>query len=490
MTVYALIDRLITLCIQNNMIDETDTIYCRNRVLALLQEPEYEVSESLNINFYETLYALADYAIKKEIIVDSLYAKDIFCSNLMNIFIPLPSIVNKNFFEYYDHSPVQATQYFYTLSQNTNYIKTDRIAKNIMFKTASPYGEIDITINLSKPEKDPKQIALEKTAAPNKYPACLLCPENEGYEGTVKLPDRANHRMIRLSLNNKDWMLQYSPYLYYNEHCILLSTKHEPMKISKDTFYNLLEFVEMFPHYFVGSNADLPIVGGSILAHEHYQGGSYTFPLNRASVLFDFEINGYPNLTCRAMNWPLSTLRLSGKNIDELVECSHMILEKWRTYNDPSVEILAQSDGVPHNTITPIARQNGNEFEIDLVLRNNRTTAEHPLGIFHPHADVQHIKKENIGLIEVMGLAILPGRLLDELEEIKDYILGKSDLVRDYHKTWADQLKLAYTSDLNLDDFIQSALGAKFTRVLEDAGVFKLNETGIAAFNAFTNNLN
>ena len=490
MNLYALIDRLVTLCHENNMIDQMDTIYCRNRVLALLQENEYEESEPLNTTFYETLYALSNYATGKKIIEDSLYAKDIFCSNLMNIFIPTPSIVNKNFFELYDHDPKQATEYFYKLSKNTNYIKSDRIAKNIIFKADSPYGEIDITINLSKPEKDPKQIALEKTAPPNKYPSCLLCIENEGYEGTVKLPDRANHRMIRLNLNDKDWMLQYSPYLYYNEHCILLSTQHEPMKISKDTFYNLLEFTSMFPHYFIGSNADLPIVGGSILSHEHYQGGSYVFPLNQASTLFDFELGKYQSITCRAMNWPLSTIRLSGQNIDELVECSYMILEKWRTYSDASVSILATTNDTPHNTITPIVRKNGQDFEVDLVLRNNRTTDEHPLGIFHPHVDVQHIKKENIGLIEVMGLAILPGRLLNELEEIKCYILGNDVTVKDYHKQWADELKQAYTDETELDTFIHAALGAKFTRVLEDAGVFKLNESGIDAFKNFTQSLN
>ncbi|MEG0013760.1 MAG: UDP-glucose--hexose-1-phosphate uridylyltransferase [Cellulosilyticaceae bacterium] len=482
---YALIDNLISLSIANQLIEPMDSIYVRNRILSLFKENEYERTLPIQKDLYQTLESLTDIAVEKGLIADTLADRDIFSSMIMNEFLDKPSIVNQKFFQKYEQSPSDATNYFYHTSRASNYVKVDRIAKNKEFTVDSPYGDIKITINLSKPEKDPKQIALEKLAPPNKYPSCLLCIENEGYNGTIKLPDRANHRMIRLDLSNKSWLMQYSPYLYYNEHCIVLSETHTPMQITKQTFYNLLSFTGLLPHYFIGSNADLPIVGGSILSHEHYQGGSYTFPINSAKDLFSFTINKYPNIQAKAMNWPLSTLRLSSKTINDLAECSDMILKLWKEYNDVSNDILSHTTSTPHNTITPVCRRNGEYYEMDLVLRNNRTNANHPLGIFHPHADVHHIKKENIGLIEVMGLAILPGRLLTELEEIKAYILGTTDTVPEYHKPWADSLKATYEETQDLEAFIIQAIGDKFVRVLEDAGVYKLNEKGIQGFKKF-----
>ncbi|MDZ5252242.1 UDP-glucose--hexose-1-phosphate uridylyltransferase [Clostridium sp. LIBA-8841] len=492
----ALIDRLIEISINNNLIEEMDTIYIRNRLLSLFKEEIYTPSEeSLTLSFHETLAALINIALDKKLIEDALYAKDILSSHIMNTFLPSPSLLNKEFFVKYSSSPEESTNYFYSLSKNSNYIRTDRIAKNISFKAPSKYGVMDITINLSKPEKDPKEIALARNSVKSNYPNCLLCIENEGYEGTVTHPDRANHRMIRLNLNNKTWLLQYSPYLYYNEHCIILSKEHVPMKIDTNTFKNLLEFVNQFPHYFAGSNADLPIVGGSILSHEHYQGGNHRFPMNDAKKLFDFSLDAFEDVQCEAINWPISTIRLRGENIDSLVLASDLILKKWRNYSDESLGILAYSNEEPHNTVTPMVRKEEGKFVIDLSLRNNRTSEEHPLGIFHPHKEVHHIKKENIGLIEVMGLAVLPGRLLKELEEIKEYLLDNTSLdsIEEYHKPWVLELKKKYNylkSSTELNDFVNKELSNKFVSVLEHCGVFKLDENGLEGFKKFTNSLN
>lgn len=487
---YTLLDHLVELATQENLITPDDRIYCRNQLLHLWNVSTYEdTTGSHHLSLCETLDALADLAVTMKKIEDITPERDRFTSNMMNVFLDKPSTINQAFQTYYNESPEQATHYFYDLSKKVNYIKTSRIAKNKSFKADSPYGPIQLTINLSKPEKDPKQIALAKNAVSTHYPKCLLCIENEGFEGTTTLPDRSNHRMIRLNLNEKSWMLQYSPYLYYEEHCILLSASHEPMCIGSHTFKNLLCFVEAFPHYFLGSNADLPIVGGSILSHEHYQGGRYDFPMNAAQELFTFSLESFPDITCKTLHWPLSTIRLRSPNIESLVACSTAILESWRNYSDPAADILAYSEDVPHNTITPIAHKEEDLFVMDLVLRNNRTTDTHPLGIFHPHQDVHHIKKENIGLIEVMGLAILPGRLLNELEAVKRSLSGPMDEVAPYHLEWATQLKAAYTAEQSPDTFIQQALGEKFVRVLEDAGVFKLSPTGINAFRDFTNHL-
>ena len=482
---YGLIERLIELAISNQLITDRDTIYMRNRLLATFHETDYEFTTPSHTDLYETLDQLAHIAIQRELIEDTLSQRDIFTSTLMNLFLPSPSIVENQFWTLYQENPKVATNYFYKLSRNANYVKVNRIAKNISFTTPSPYGPLDITINLSKPEKDPKDIAKQKSMTSSTYPTCLLCIENEGYAGTTTLPDRANHRTISLHLNHKDWRLQYSPYLYYNEHCILLSKTHEPMSLTQNSFYNLLGFVEQFPHYFIGSNADLPIVGGSILAHEHYQGGCYEFPMHRASVLDTFSIKTYPSITCKLLNWPLSTLSISGTSLDEVAQCTNYIYEKWKTYSDPEVQILAETNGTRHNTITPVARKQGAHFIMDIVLRNNRTSDEHPLGIFHPHEDVQHIKKENIGLIEVMGLAILPARLQKELEEVKAFILDKPNTIADYHLAWAKELKESYTHDINLEFYLQNAIGKKFSRVLEDAGVFKMTSEGIKHFKKF-----
>ena len=482
---YALIEGLIQIGMNNELISARDHIYVRNRLLAAFKETNYELTPASTADLYTTLDALADEAVKRGLIEDTLSQKDQFTSTLMNDFLPAPSIIEEKFWHLYHQDKESATNYFYALSKNTNYVKANRIAKNIIFHTPSPYGTLDITINLSKPEKDPKDIARQKTMAPTTYPSCLLCVENEGFNGTSTLPDRANHRMIELHLNNRDWRLQYSPYLYYNEHCILLSTKHEPMTLTENSFRNLLSFVAQFPHYFIGSNADLPIVGGSILAHEHYQGGHYTFPLHRAKVLDTFTLDHFKNVKCELISWPLSTLSLSCKDMEELVACSNYIYEKWQVYSDEAVDILASTNGVRHNTVTPIARKVGEDYVMTLVLRNNRTDQAHPLGIFHPHDDVQHIKKENIGLIEVMGLAILPARLKTELEEVKNFILDKPNQIAPYHLEWAKALKKVYSPNTSIDTFVEQEVGKKFTRVLEDAGVFKTTPEGIAHFKQF-----
>ena len=484
---YALIERLIELSIQNRLITSRDALYTRNRLLAAFHENNYEPSTPVQTDLYDTLDALAELAVSKSIIEDTISQKDCFTSTLMNCFLPLPSDIETNFWQLYKNSPKDATSYFYNLSQFSNYIKMNRIAKNISFHTPSPYGILDITINLSKPEKDPKDIAKQKSMASSTYPTCLLCIEKEGFTGTSALPDRANHRMIRLHLNHRDWMLQYSPYLYYNEHCILLSQKHEPMSLTKNSFYNLLSFVNEFPHYFIGSNADLPIVGGSILAHEHYQGGCYEFPMHRATVIDTFTLEAYPNIQGSLLNWPLSSLSISGDSLEEVAECTNYIYEKWKVYSDSQVGILANTEGTRHNTITPVARKKDGKFIMDIALRNNRTSEEHPLGIFHPHQDVQHIKKENIGLIEVMGLAILPGRLKDELEAVKSYIIGEASesAVADYHLPWAKELKANYDDSIDPTSYVHEAVGQKFSCVLEDAGVFKMNEEGITHFKQF-----
>ncbi|HAT4306770.1 TPA: UDP-glucose--hexose-1-phosphate uridylyltransferase [Clostridium perfringens] len=492
----ALIDRLIEISINNNLIEDMDTVYTRNRLLSLFNENSYTpCGEKLTLSFHETLNELINIAIEKNIIEDALYSKDIFSSDIMNIFLPTPSLINKEFYKRYAISPKESTDYFYSLSKSSNYIRTDRIAKNINFKAPSKYGTMDITINLSKPEKDPKEIALARNSVKSNYPKCLLCIENEGYEGTVTHPDRANHRMIRLNLNDRNWMLQYSPYLYYNEHCIILSEDHVPMKIDISTFKNLLSFVDKFPHYFAGSNADLPIVGGSILSHEHYQGGNHRFPMNDAKKLFDFSINGFEDVECEAIKWPISTIRLRGENIDSLVLASDLILKKWRDYSDETLDILAYSNDEMHNTITPMVRKEDGKFVVDLSLRNNRTSKEHPLGIFHPHEEVHHIKKENIGLIEVMGLAVLPGRLLKELEKIKEYLKNEISLdnIEEYHRSWALELKKKFDylkSSTELNDFVNKELSNKFVSVLEHCGVFKLNEEGLEGFKRFTDSLN
>jgi len=411
--IFQLVQQLIQQALAAQLIEREDEVYARNQVLTLLQLEEYkEVELGGSIpEIPELLELIVDYAVEQNIIEDIFDIKDIFSSQMMDCFIARPSGVNKQFYEEYRQSPELATDYFYKLSKNSNYIQMKRIRQNIEYKAATEYGDLDITINLSKPEKDPKSIELEKLAKKSSYPKCLLCIENEGYAGRIGHPARSNHRMIRVNLTGENWYLQYSPYVYYNEHCIVLSKTHTDMKISPLTFKRLLEFVDQFPHYFLGSNADIPIVGGSILSHEHYQGGNYQFAMAKAEDDWTFSMDVFSNVECSIVKWPMSVIRLRSEDTTSLVDAGAYIFEKWKGYSDETVGILARTGETPHNTVTPIARKSGDRFELDLVLRNNRTSDEHPLGIFHPHADVHHIKKENIGLIEVMGLARRGGKL-------------------------------------------------------------------------------
>jgi UDPglucose--hexose-1-phosphate uridylyltransferase len=495
MEIYDLIQSLLDQSMECEMIEREDEIYARNQLMSLLQLADYpEKMEGVKgASIPDVLEQIVQYAFEKGIVGILDADKEIFSSKLMNVLVQRPSDVNRRFYRHYEKDPTCATEYFYQLSQNSNYIQTKSIAKNISYKTDTPYGELDITINLSKPEKDPKQIALEKEKKQDvQYPKCLLCEENEGYVGRVGHPARSNHRMIRLELEDEPWYLQYSPYVYYNEHCIVLSKEHRDMKISRKGFERLLSFVEKFPHYFVGSNADLPIVGGSILTHDHYQGGNYEFAMARADQEYSFQMKEFSHVSAATVKWPMSVIRLRSRNKEELIQAADYILTSWKGYSDEKVDIHAYSGDTPHNTITPIARMREGQLELDLVLRNNRTSEKHPLGIFHPHSDVHHIKKENIGLIEVMGLAVLPARLKEELEEVKAYLLGKSSLVKDYHLPWAEELKNKYEtewSDDTAEEILKREVGLKFQRVLEDAGVFKRDTDGQVAFRRFCESL-
>ncbi|WP_363550540.1 UDP-glucose--hexose-1-phosphate uridylyltransferase [Caldifermentibacillus hisashii] len=498
------IQQLINEAIHQAIIDPMDEIYVRNQILSLLNLDDFQVQDTSKLAkdvpvdpdliIPELLEKIVQYAVKNGIIEYYLDAKEIFSAKIMNCFLASPSVVNQRFYEKYENSPVAATDYFYQLSKNSNYIQMNRIKKNIVFKAPTEYGNLDITINLSKPEKDPKQIAKERSA-PQKggYPTCLLCIENEGYAGRIGHPARSNHRMIRMNIRGEDWYLQYSPYVYYNEHCILLSKTHRNMFISRETFGRLLDFVERFPHYFLGSNADLPIVGGSILSHDHYQGGHYEFPMAVAEEEYAFSVQGFSNVTCSILKWPMSVIRLRSSKKDDVIELSDRILEKWKTYSDPVAEIIAFTGSTPHNTITPIARIRDGQYEMDLVLRNNRTSEEHPLGIFHPHKEVHHIKKENIGLIEVMGLAVLPARLKNELVEVGKFLCNQPNEIADYHLPWAEQLKQKYDGEINeqnVKKIVKVEVGNKFLQVLMDAGVFKRDTKGKAAFQRFIETLN
>lgn len=490
--VYENLAGLLQKALESALIEEADTAYVRNQVMNLLglesfPEESIEPADDAIPNLLENLIA---YAIEQGVIMDIFDDKEILSANMMNCFVARPSVINAVFNEKYAGSPIAATDYFYELSKNSNYIQMNRIQKNISYKTDTPYGKMDITINLSKPEKDPEQIRREREMKQTlSYPKCLLCKENEGYTGRIGYPARANHRVVRIPLAGENWYFQYSPYVYYNEHSILLSEEHRDMKIDRNGFERLLGFTELFPHYFVGSNADLPIVGGSILSHDHYQAGRYEFAMTKAEDAFTFGMDSYPDITASVVKWPMSVIRLKGRKIDSLVDAADEILQTWRNYSDESADVLAFTGETPHNTVTPIARKRSGLFEIDLVLRNNRTTKEFPSGIFHPHADVHHIKKENIGLIEVMGLAVLPPRLKEELAEIQEFLLGNASNVAPFHLGWAEQLKAQYGT-LSLPEdaeaILQEELGKKFVRVLEDAGVLKEKE----AFQRFIDTLN
>lgn len=473
------IQGLIQKAIETKLIYASDRIYVFNQLLSLLgiencSEITEQITEDTIPNLLEKITA---FAVENNVIEDNFDDKEILSANIMNCFVARPSTINEIFQQKYKNSPKEATDYFYELSKNSNYIQMKRIKKNIHFKAETVYGKMDITINMSKPEKDPEQIKRERDfKTTSDYPKCVLCMENEGYVGRVGYPARANHRIIGIQLGDENWYLQYSPYVYYNEHSILLAEEHCAMKISRGTFERLLTFIEKFPHYFIGSNADLPIVGGSILSHDHYQAGRYEFPMTNAPNAFSFTLKNYSNVSASILDWPLTTIRLQSDEKDSLVQAADNILTKWKNYSDKKAEIIAFTGNTPHNTVTPIARMRGGKFELDLVLRNNRTTKEHPFGIFHPHSDVHHIKKENIGLIEVMGLAVLPARLKDELAEIKKFLLGKQSEVATYHQEWAEQLKDKYRelSDLEqIESALEKELGDKFAKVLGDAGVFK-----------------
>ena len=493
------ISRLLEYGLQRGLIAPEDKAYAANRMLALLGLREFEpqpVEEELHTPV-EPLERLCQFAAEAGLIEpDTRDGRDQFDTELMNCLMPRPSQVVKEFYSLYDQDKEAATDYYYDLARSSNYIRVDRIEKDRMWTAPTPYGDLVITINLSKPEKDPKAIAAAKNAPQSGYPKCALCRENEGYLGSANQAARGNHRLIPLELGGEPWFLQYSPYVYYNEHCIVLSHEHRPMKVSRQSISRLLEFVTFLPHYFVGSNADLPIVGGSILTHDHFQGGRYEFPMAKAPIREKVCFPGFEDVEAGIVHWPMSVIRLRGKEAQRLVDLADKILTAWREYSDESAEILAYTEGTPHNTITPIARRRGEDYELDLVLRNNRTTPEHPLGLFHPHAEYHHIKKENIGLIEVMGLAILPPRLLTEtglLEQaLKDPAQAQEIMARpemEKHQAWYEELKAAGAGEGDTQRAIQESIGVIFGKILGNAGVYKDTEEGREAFRRFCSSL-
>ena len=482
-----LVETFVTKVIAESTFEELDRIYLTNRVLALVGDGVLEVKTGQD-NLIDLKDQLVEEAVRLGTIENSQAAREILGADLMDLVTPCPSQVNRDFWATYAQSPEQAIADFYQLSQKNDYIKLKAIAKNIAYRVPSDYGELEITINLSKPEKDPKEIAAAKLVKSSNYPQCQLCMENEGYHGRVNHPARSNHRIIRFGISGQEWGFQYSPYAYFNEHCIFLDSQHRPMAIGRQSFERLLAIVEQFPGYFAGSNADLPIVGGSILTHDHYQGGRHVFPMEVAPIQKSFTFEGFESVKAGIVQWPMSVIRLTSDSKDDLTNLAEKILLSWRQYSDPSVQVLAESNGTPHHTITPIARKRDGLFELDLVLRDNQTSPEHPDGIYHPHKDVQHIKKENIGLIEVMGLAILPPRLKEEVEQVAAYLVGEDVLVSDYHQEWADELKENHPDlkdKIQALETVQESVGKIFARVLEDAGVYKQTEEGQAAFMRF-----
>ena len=491
------------------LIEPEDKQYTINRLLELFQLDELEDDV---VSAYEKqpqmtqvtaedalegiLSQMMDYAHEQGILEeDSIVYRDLFDTKIMSMLVPRPGEVIRRFRELYQEDAQKATDYFYKLSRDTDYIRRYRIKKDLKWTTDTPFGELDITINLSKPEKDPKAIAAAKLAKQSGYPKCLLCKENEGYAGRINHPARQNHRIIPVTINSSDWYFQYSPYVYYNEHCIVFNSEHTPMKIERAAFGKLLDFVEQFPHYFVGSNADLPIVGGSILSHDHFQGGHYEFAMAKAPVEQEIRFDGFEDVCAGIVRWPMSVIRIASESRERLVELADKILLKWRGYTDEDAFIFAETDGEPHNTITPIARKRDGKYELDLVLRNNITTDEHPLGVYHPHAGLHHIKKENIGLIEVMGLAVLPARLKDEMAQLKEALLSGADIradeVLEKHADWVREFCAKYDSAgtvidaSNVDEILRTEIGLVFQQVLEDAGVYKCTKEGRDAFLKF-----
>ena len=491
----ASIAALVQYAVDKGLIEESDRTWAENRVLGALGVSEYERPETIpTMELEEILKTLLDDAEARGIISGGVTERDLLDTELMGRLTPRPSQVIGEFKEKLADSPKAATDWFYGFCQDTDYIRRYRIARDVKWVTSTAYGDLDITINLSKPEKDPKAIAAARTAVQSGYPKCQLCRENEGYAGRMNHPARQNHRIIPITIDGQDWFFQYSPYVYYNEHCIVFNGKHVPMKIDRSAFRKLLDFVVQFPHYFVGSNADLPIVGGSILSHDHFQGGHYTFAMERAEIEKTVSFPGFDDVTAGIVKWPMSVIRLRCADDNRLVDLAEKILTAWRAYSDPDAGIYAETNGEPHNTITPIARRRGDQYELDLVLRNNLTTEEYPLGVFHPHAELHHIKKENIGLIEVMGLAVLPSRLKSELAQLAETLVQGGDLRADEaiakHADWAEELKTRYTfTEENVMNILHTEVGHVFARVLEDAGVYKCTPEGRLAFERFINSV-
>ena len=494
---YKNIKKLVEYGVQTGLTPECERTYTTNLLLEIFKEDDYEdVSiEGEELDLEQILKALLDEAVARGLVEDSVVFRDLFDTKLMNCLLPRPAQVQKTFWEEYERSPEAATEFFYKFSQDSDYIRRYRVKKDMKWKVDSPYGEIDITINLSKPEKDPKAIAAAGAAKASSYPKCQLCMENEGYAGRANHPARETHRIIPITINDSRWGFQYSPYVYYNEHCIVFNGQHVPMKIDRAAFVKLFDFVKQFPHYFLGSNADLPIVGGSILSHDHFQGGNYTFAMAKAPVEIPVTIPGYEDVEAGIVKWPLSVLRIRHADEKRLIDLADHVLQAWRGYTDEDAFIYAETDGTPHNTITPIARKKGDMYELDLTLRNNITTEEHPLGVYHPHAQYHNIKKENIGLIEVMGLAVLPSRLKEELEILADYIVEGKDIRSNEkiakHADWTDSFLPNYDSITkdNVMDILKEETGIVFTHVLEDAGVYKCTEEGRRAFMRFIETL-
>ncbi len=491
--IYDSIKKLVCYGLEKDFFKTADTVYITNKIIDTLRLDEFEDNgESYtNVDIEQVLSEILEYAVQNGIIEDSIVYRDLFDARIMGLLLPRPSEVIEKFNSLYEQSPLGATDYFYRLSCDSDYIRRYRIKKDLKWLADTEYGELEITVNLSKPEKDPKAIAAAKSAAQVGYPKCLLCKENEGYAGRVNSPARQNHRIIPITINNSPWMFQYSPYVYYNEHCIVFNSKHTPMQINDDTFVKLFDFVKLFPHYFVGSNADLPIVGGSILSHDHFQGGHHTFAMAKAPIEKHVTFEAYEDIEAGIVKWPMSVIRLRHKDSDKIIPLARKILAAWRGYTDETAFIFANTNGEPHNTITPIARKNGDMFELDLVLRNNITTAEHPMGVYHPHKELHNIKKENIGLIEVMGLAVLPARLKNEMAMLETAIVNNENLRNNdalaKHADWVDEFKTKY-DDINaenVDDIIKAEIGLVFSKVLEHAGVYKRNSDGVNAFMRF-----
>lgn len=490
--------KLVEYGIQTGMLPESERIYAANLLLDLMKQDSLDENawtpDGKPVNLPEVLGELLDIAVERGIIEDSITYKDLFDSKLMNTMLARPDTIQMIFDRLYEENPKAATDWFYKLSQDSNYIRRDRIAKDERWTSPSPYGELELSINLSKPEKDPKAIAAARNAVASSYPKCQLCVENEGYAGRVNHPGRSNHRIIPITINDSPWGFQYSPYVYYNEHCIVLNAKHVPMAINHDTFVKLFDFIDLFPHYFLGSNADLLIVGGSILSHDHFQGGHHDFPMAKAPIEEKITIPGFEELSAGIVNWPMSVIRLKGADRQKVIAAADHILEAWRAYSDPKAGVIA-NDGEPHNTITPIARHRDGEYELDLVLRCNITTPEHPMGLFHPHEQWHHIKKENIGLIEVMGLAVLPARLKQEMADLKKAMLAHEDIPAnpelEKHAAWAKEIEARYPdlNEENIDQTIHDEIGIVFAHVLEDAGVFKTDKEGREAFHRFIDTL-